>query len=784
MVGGFFAGGPMKQIEETFASTLKNRLDLIRINLILLNDKALTILTKYDSEGHQDKSEWKVSGWGGGYGNSLCFNLTTGVFKDFGDDDKGGLGLVSYLSRRWRIDIDSVVGKLIADGFINSKDAYGVSKKTGRHTDYGSLILPAPEESVSVSLKPSQIAYMHGEWAYRDTDNSLLGWVVRFEEPGGVKKTPPYTYWSAGGWKKTDWGGKWPLFGLEQLALKGSKAKILIVEGEKTASYATSLLPGCVVLGFGGVNKVDKLELNFLANLIQDRDIVIWPDNDRVGIKAAKKLSWRLIKEVGCKNVKRILVESLKPLENKEGWDIADWTTESGLNLMSEIENAEDQNSLEAFVKNYIYVGKLKRFFPHTPIKSIPLGYDKESFRDMHSHVIPKLDSELLCDTRLTKLDTITFWPGQDRIVNEEGELRLNTWTPDGFMAELQEINFAEQGVIWDETQAELKTKCFREHLDYIFPDEHARSVFLSYIKFLVENPGEKVLWAPLIQGEEGTGKSYFGNLLRKLLGFSNVSVVHNEQIKGNYTGWMANTTLAIIEELSSGGKIEFTDKLKPLITNDTVQITEKFLPDTEIRNRVNFMMFTNRKDALSLDLSDRRFFVYYSPPHRKAPDYYEALFKEMEDNIWWIYHHLLYTVEYAEGINFKGPAPISDSKKSMIDISLREIDAEIKEMLELESGPFYKDVVTVEEVRSVLMERGFGGYTSQSVGRAMARLNCQVLGRYRKSEGSNERVKLIAVRNMLKWQNANEGIIETEYRKSNSPHSPVAGVKTPASTF
>lgn len=749
---------------ETFAETLRNRVDLAKVNNLLLSTRALKILEHYDKEGHLENNEWKVSGWDGGYGGSLCFNISTGVYKDFGDQSRGGHGIVGYLSRRWKQSVEVVVEKLVEDNLLVLKEAYGTSRRS-KKTDHGSLIVPVPEdEDLQATLKPSILPLIKGQWAYRDTDGSLLGYVIRLEEPGGKKKTPPYTFWSVGGWQRTDWGGSWPLFGLEQLALKGKGAKVILVEGEKTATIAQELLPGCVVLGFGGVNKVDKLELKFLENILIDRDIIIWPDNDRVGVKAGKKLAWRLIKELGCRKVKRVLVESIKEIEAQEGWDLGDYDPNMTMRPMVEIESAEDQNGIDALVKNYVYVGRLKRFFSSSPTSDNSFGYDKESFRDMHSHIQPKLDAELLCDSRLTKLDTITFWPGMDRTVIEDSQMKLNTWSPDGFIAELEDINFAEQGIVWDSELAKEKTAKFREHTDFIFPDPFAKGVFLSYLKYLLEEPGEKVLWAPLIQGEEGTGKSYFGDFLREMMGIRNVSVVQNEQIKGDYTGWMANTTVAIIEELSSGGKREFTDKMKPLITNKTVQIREKYMPDTEIRNRVNFLMFTNRKDALIIDDNDRRFFVYYSPAVRKEAKYYQELFEELYENTWWLYHYLLYEVSYVEGINFKGTAPHSASKIEMTKQSKREIDAELEDLAELETSYFFKDVLSVEQIMEVLAEKGYKSYSSQAVGKAMSRVGWEVLGQQKWGMNNTKKIRLIAVRNQKKWLSASVDDIKVEY--------------------
>jgi hypothetical protein len=192
----------------TFANTLKNRIDVLRLNRLLVGERARGILNHYFQDGQVQQNEFKLGDWGGGYGGSLCFNLSSGVFKDFADSAPGGCGLISYLSRHWRASLQTVVDKLLQDKFVSPKEVYGTSRKIQK-TDVGSLVLPAPEDAdVIESIKPSKRAFVKGQWAYRDTDSTLLGWVIRFEEPGGKKQTPPYTYWTDGGWVKTGWAEK------------------------------------------------------------------------------------------------------------------------------------------------------------------------------------------------------------------------------------------------------------------------------------------------------------------------------------------------------------------------------------------------------------------------------------------------------------------------------------------------------------------------------------------------------------------------------------------------
>jgi len=94
---------------------------------------------------------------------------------------------------------------------------------------------------------------------------------------------------------------------------------ILIVEGEKAADAAKGILPDYIVMSWpGGANAVDKADWRPLKG----KRVVIWPDNDGPGFKAAEQICKEL-KKVDAKEIRLVSPEMLK---NKfpEKWDLAD----------------------------------------------------------------------------------------------------------------------------------------------------------------------------------------------------------------------------------------------------------------------------------------------------------------------------------------------------------------------------------------------------------------------------------------------------------------------------
>ncbi len=130
------------------------------------------------------------------------------------------------------------------------------------------------------------------------------------------------------------------------------------------------------------------------------------------------------------------------------------------------------------------------------------------------------------------------------------------------------------------------------EHLEYLIPDESERNHILNFLAFLVQQPGEKIHHALLIQGEQGTGKSFLAAAMERLLGSSNVATVDTSELKGDFTGWMKGAQLIVVEEMMAMGRLELMNKLKPLITQPHLRINEKYVPQYRMPNRANFLLF------------------------------------------------------------------------------------------------------------------------------------------------------------------------------------------------
>jgi putative DNA primase/helicase len=191
-------------------------------------------------------------------------------------------------------------------------------------------VIPIPKDQLS-GLKPVTLQSWAVEhfgkpvraWVYRNQDGGAVFAVVRHEKPDGAKDVVPWYFGTDGKWhsgQALDHGR--PLFNLDQIVKADKSTPILVVEGEKCASvdvkgYLVTTWPG----GSQATSKADW-------NPLEGRRVIIWPDADAAGVKAAAAIANRIPGAL-------ILQVANKP----SGWDLADAVAD-GIDPVAFIESA------------------------------------------------------------------------------------------------------------------------------------------------------------------------------------------------------------------------------------------------------------------------------------------------------------------------------------------------------------------------------------------------------------------------------------------------------------
>ena len=165
---------------------------------------------------------------------------------------------------------------------------------------------------------------------YKDINGNLVCHIVRLEKGDGVKTIYPISYCKNSetgeyGWRVKGFADGNIIYGAEKLGAGTAddlykNKPILIVEGEKTANEAQKLAQDsyAVISWSGGSSGASKVDWSLLAG----RHIVIWPDNDVAGIKAASVIE-KSMRENNIA-VKSLNIIDVRALGLENGWDLAD----------------------------------------------------------------------------------------------------------------------------------------------------------------------------------------------------------------------------------------------------------------------------------------------------------------------------------------------------------------------------------------------------------------------------------------------------------------------------
>jgi hypothetical protein len=159
----------------------------------------------------------------------------------------------------------------------------------------------------------------------------------------------------------------------------------------------------------------------------------------------------------------------------------------------------------------------------------------------------------------------------------------------------------------------------FLDLLRKILPDERDRAILLSYMASMVQNPGVKFQWAPVLQGCEGNGKTAIFSTLVYAVGRQYSHQPKAKQIGGQFNKYLENKLLILVEEVHMQGRREMLDDLKPLITNTQIEVEGKGVDQRMIDNRANWVFCTNYKDAVLKSQGDRRYAIFFTAQQSPA---------------------------------------------------------------------------------------------------------------------------------------------------------------------
>ena len=563
------------------------------------------------------------------------------------------------------------------------------------------------------------------------------------------------------------------------IANDGSQ-RIIITEGEFKA--AAGCLAGLNVMGLGGVDvwrsTKKGLELLPVFDEIewQGRAVCILFDSDASTnpnvVRAQRQLAHALLKR-GAQPT----VASLPPGEGGKKQGLDDYLIAEGYDRLMEVLAAaqpyDEGAALWGLNEEVILVrdpgvvlvretGQIMD--PGAFAKTI---YANRTYRQVTVNaanaqtvkIIPTAPAWIKWPAR-AEVRRITYEPGEPQIT-DKGE--WNGWRG------------------WGCEPVEGDIKPWHDLTNFLFQNCPSNKIWLEkWLAYPLQNPGYKLLSSAVIYGQaKGTGKTFVAYLMKDIYG-DNFIEVDNDDLGGSFNAWAKNKQFIYGDEITGGDARLDADKLKRIITRETVTINDKFVPHYTIPDRANYLLTSNHPDAVFLEDGDRRYFIHevIGPPCA-TPGFYDAI------NYWrknggarHLFHYLLH-LDLSD-FSPRAAPPDTEAKRLMSITGKSDLGAWVMSLKEspetalraLGEIPATKcDLFTSSQLLRAYDPESAKRVTAQGVGKEMARAGFRHFQEGRSVQTKGGPVRLWMVRNSSIWESTSPLKAQEHYSKFFGAH-------------
>lgn len=453
--------------------------------------------------------------------------------------------------------------------------------------------------------------------------------------------------------------------------LNDPKQILWVTEGEKKAARACRA--GYLMIGLGGVWswRSTKAGVGFLPQLDKiewkGREVILAFDSD-IAIKSdVRRALTAFAFELKDRGAKALSVSLGSAVEKIGVDDFFEAHGDQALNrLVRDQVIADIDSMLKPFNDEIAFITDVQQtwLMQHHKLINKP-GLTQMLYANRRA-VIPTRDG----DREVNLANEWLAWPGRREHVSMTYMPGINKITPDN------KLNlWRGWGVIPEKGDITL----WAQLLDYLFDSapEHRRW-FLQWLAYPIQNPGVKMYTAAVLFSlHQGVGKSLLGITIGKLYG-ENFATISQEQMHGAFNEWAAEKQFILGDEITGRDNQERrrdADQIKNMITRDMLTINKKYQPPYTIPDCVNYLFTTQHPDAFLLEDNDRRFFIHEingAPLQQKFYQKYDKWLRKENGAAALLWYLRNFDIT---AFNPHAPAPITDAKRDMIELSRSDLD-------------------------------------------------------------------------------------------------------------
>jgi hypothetical protein len=144
--------------------------------------------------------------------------------------------------------------------------------------------------------------------------------------------------------------------------------------------------------------------------------------------------------------------------------------------------------------------------------------------------------------------------------------------------------------------------------------DVKKRDWFLDFLAHMMQKPAQKPTVVPVFMGKQGAGKGMLTDLImRPILQDLYLVVKTSTELTDKFNDNQVGKLLTLIDEATWRGNKSEDAILKNIIGSPTLNIEEKFGMKFTVENYSRYVVFSNNKEAVALEVGNRRYCPIYT---------------------------------------------------------------------------------------------------------------------------------------------------------------------------
>lgn len=262
-------------------------------------------------------------------------------------------------------------------------------------------------------------------------------------------------------------------------------------------------------------------------------------------------------------------------------------------------------------------------------------------------------------DSYTKLIDNLGYKPIDDLIYEEENKIYFNLYKKE----QLLKLECQEGDYIHIKSLIMNLTGHGDKGYDY----------FVKWLAWLIQNPLKRLPTSIILQGEQGTGKTKFCELVLKRIFGKNFCEIGQADINKEYNDFILGKQIIVANEvIHNDNKLLVPDKLKNFVTDEFLSINRKFKDTIYTRNYAQWIFVTNNDLPLKIEKGDRRYSVFKSKKLVNGTELIDGLLHNLDEEL----NHFVYDLKTMK-VNFKEVSHplMNEAKEDIIKLSQNSVE-------------------------------------------------------------------------------------------------------------